>query len=72
MLIKNISEEIQILNHGSNFDATKTDLTIIILFLHIPLVIATRLSQKSITLKKILFSFYVISMIVFCCLVLLF
>ena len=72
MLIKNLSEEIQIFNHGSPFDATKTDLTIIILFLHVPLVIATRLSRKSITLKKILFSFYVISMVVFFCLVILF
>ena len=72
MLIKNLSEEIQIFNHGSPLDATKTDLTIIILFLHVPLVIATRLSRKSITLKKILFSFYVISMIVFFCLVILF
>ena len=72
MLIKNLSEEIQIFNHGSPFDATKADLTVIILFLHVPLVIATRLSRKSITLKKILFSFYVISMIVFFCLVILF
>ena len=72
MLIKNISEEIQIFNHGTPYDATKTDLTVIVLFLHIPLVIATRLSRKSMILKKLLFSFYVISMIVFCCLVLLF